>query len=126
MGTPAKTLEALLQNATISDHEEILKACNAALKLSKNDVKLQNTKFVALLKLDRYDEALRILEESGDELKQNVKPGKAYALYRSGRLEEAKDSANSIVDDRGAAHVEAQAVRISIRDQHGGLVLIPL
>lgn len=116
MGTPAKTLEALLREPTINDHEEILKICNAALKLSKGDLQLQNTKFVALLKLDRYDDALRILEENGDKLKKQAEVGRAYALYRTGRLEEATNIAKGILNDQGATHVEAQAVRISAQD----------
>ena len=110
MATPAKTLSALLQRTTIDDHEEVLKACNASLKLSRGDLELQHVKFVALLKLDRYDDALRVLEEGGDRLKSKVPTERAYALYKIGDLEEAKSLAKSISNERGARHVEAQAV----------------
>ncbi|KAK4694196.1 signal recognition particle subunit SRP72, partial [Lecanoromycetidae sp. Uapishka_2] len=109
MSTPAKTLASLLQRPTIDDHEEVLRACNASLKASKNDLDTQHIKFVALLKLDRDEDALRVLEESGDRLKQRVGIERAYALYKIGELEEAKDTAKVIADDRGARHVEAQA-----------------
>jgi len=106
----AKTLHALLELTTIDDHEEVLKTCNAALKQSKNDINLLHIRFVALLKLDRYDDALRVLEESGDKLKQKAKVERAYALYKLGELDEAKSIAKSVANDRGARHVEAQAV----------------
>lgn len=65
---------------------------------------------MALLKLDRYDDALRVLEEGGNNLKQRARFERAYALYKVGDLEQAKNIAGSIEDERGARHVEAQAV----------------
>lgn len=114
MATASHSLSALLKQTTIDDHEAILKACNISLKQSKGDLELQHTKFVALLKLDRYDDALRVLEEGGDNLKQKVRFERAYALYKVGELEQANAIAESIVNDRGARHVEAQAVCIAV------------
>ncbi len=108
----AKTLSALLQSSTIDDHGEVLQACNASLKQSRKDLGLQHVKVIALLNLDRYDDALRVLEEGGDELKKRAGVEKAYALYKVGELVEAKEIANGVAGDRGARHVEAQAVRI--------------
>lgn len=112
MTTATKPLSALLQRTTVTDHEEVLQACNASLKVSRNDFETQHIKFVALLKLDRYDDALRVLEESGDKLKERTGVERAYALYRMGELEKAKDAARGIMHGRGAKHVEAQAVCI--------------
>lgn len=123
MATPAKTLSALLQRTLINDHEEVLKACNASLQHSKGDLELQHIKFVALLKLDRYDDALRVLEEGGDRLKQRVHFERAYALYKIGEFEEAKNIAKRVPEERGARHVEAQAVCDSFPEREGGLVL---
>ncbi|KAF6224983.1 hypothetical protein HO133_010178 [Letharia lupina] len=109
MATAANTLSALLQRTSIDDHEEVLKACNASLKNSKGDLELQHVKFVALVKLDRYNDALRVLEEGGDRLKQRVPTERAYALYKIGDFEEAKIAAKRISEERGARHVEAQA-----------------
>lgn len=106
------TLSALLQRTTIIDHEEVLRACNASLKASRNDLETQHIKFIALLKLDRYDDALRVLVESGDRLIQRAGVERAYTLYKVGKLEEAKKVAKGIEDQRGARHVEAQAVCI--------------
>lgn len=110
MATPAKSLSALLQQSSIEDHDEVLKACNAALKTSKSDPELLHVRFVALLKLDRYEDALRILEEDGDKLKERAKIERAYALYKTGQLEEAKNLANGVAASRAARHIEAQAV----------------
>ena len=132
MATPAKALSALLQRPSIDDHEEVLKACNASLKQSRGDLEIQHVKFVALLKLDRYEDALRILEESGDSLKKRAAFERAYALYKVGEHSEAKDIAKGIAEDRGAQHVEAQAVRISyVQERNEGtssslLVVVPI
>ena len=111
MAIPSKSLSALLKQSSIDDHEEILKACNTALKATKNDPELLHVRLVALLKLDRYEDALQVLEESGDRLKERAKVEKAYALYRTGKLQDAKALARSVVENRGARHIEAQAVR---------------
>ncbi|KAL1969262.1 hypothetical protein VTN77DRAFT_9454 [Rasamsonia byssochlamydoides] len=104
-----QSLSTLLQRSSIEDHEEVLKSCNAALKKSKNDIQAQHVKAVALLKLDRYDDALRVLEEGGDALKKKASLEYAYALYKCGRLSEAADFAARFGSGRGAKHVEAQA-----------------
>lgn len=107
-----QSLSALLQQSSIDDHDEIIKACNATLKKSKNDLEAQHVKAVALLKQDRFDDAIRVFEEGGDVLKQRASLEWAYALYKIGKLEEAIEAAATSKRGRGARHVEAQAVRI--------------
>lgn len=104
------SLSGLLQRSTIHDHEEILQACNASLKQSKNDLDIRHVKLVAYLKQDRYDDALRVLEDSGDQLKKKASLEYAYTLYKVGELSEARKVAKDL-EGRGARHVEAQAVR---------------
>lgn len=108
----AKSLGALLEQSTIDDHEDILLASTAALKRSKTDIEAQHSRLVALLKLERWDEAAKLLDEPGSKLEQDAKLESAYTLYRCGRLDEAKRLARTIGDERGARHVEAQAVSI--------------
>jgi signal recognition particle subunit SRP72 len=103
------SLSVLLQKTTLDDHAEVLKLCNAALKKSKGDTEAQQVKAVALLKLDRYDEALHHFEESGEELKEKAPLEYAYTLYKTGKLEKAATIARSVGESRGAKHVEAQA-----------------
>jgi signal recognition particle subunit SRP72 len=105
-----QSLSQLLQRSSIEEHDEVLKACNAALKKSKTDLQAQHAKVVALLKLDRYEDSLRVLEEAGDALKSKAPIEYAYALYKCGRLSEAAEIAASSATGRGAKHVEAQAV----------------
>lgn len=107
--TGSASLSALLQKTTLDDHAEVLKLCNAALKKSKGNVEAQQVKAVALLKLDRYDEALHHFEESGEELKEKTPLEYAYTLYKTGDLDNAAKIASSVGESRGAKHVEAQA-----------------
>lgn len=108
----AQSLSSLLQRATIDDHEEVLKSCNEALKKSKNDQTAQHIKAIALLKLDRFDDALRVFEGAGDALKKAAAVEYAYALYKCGKLDEALDVITTCGAGRGAQHLEAQVVRM--------------
>ncbi|KAL8696942.1 MAG: hypothetical protein Q9201_007399 [Fulgogasparrea decipioides] len=108
MAGGAQSLSKLLERATINDHEEILKLCNTSLKQSKNLGTL-HAKLVALLNLERYEDALRVLEDGGEELKNGAELENAYTLYRNGQFSEARKVAKGIKDDRGARHMEAQA-----------------
>lgn len=106
----AQSLSSLLQRASIDDHEEVLQSCNAALAKSKSDLNTQHIKVIALLKLDRYEDALRVLEDGGDALKKRAGLEHAYALYKSARLEEAIAAVTQTSASRGASHLEAQVV----------------
>ncbi|OAL35352.1 hypothetical protein AYO20_05403 [Fonsecaea nubica] len=102
------TLSSLLKQSTLEDHEQILAECNKALKSSKDsEPETQHVKVVALLKLDRYEDAVKFIEDTPG-LKRKVELEYAYALYKTGRLKEAADLA-AAVKGRGAQHVEAQA-----------------
>ena len=108
MATTTPLLTALLKKATIDDHNEILKASNAALKKNKSDTEAQHSKVVALLNLEEYDDAVKFVDECGHSLKSKAALEHAYALYKTGKLREAADLAQTI-EDRGARHLEAQA-----------------
>ena len=107
------SLSSLLGQSSITDDNEVLQAANAALNKSGKGVDAQHVKVVALLKLDRFDDALRTLEHGGAQLKERARLEHAYALYKSGKPEEAAKIAHSVsggdLDDRGMRHVEAQA-----------------
>lgn len=104
------TLTSLLRSTTITDHEGVLKAANAVLKTSKNDPDASYTRVVALIKLDRFDDALRALSDGGDRLAARCVLEKAYALYKIGQLEEAEKllQGPSTAGARGLRHVAAQ------------------
>lgn len=111
--TSLLSLSALLGQSTITDHEQVLEAANVALNKSGKDIEAQHVKVVALLKLDRFDEALKTLDHGGDQLKEKARLEWAYALYKAGRPDRAAEVAKSVaggdVSDRGMRHVEAQA-----------------
>ncbi|KAK5012110.1 Signal recognition particle subunit SRP72, partial [Cryomyces antarcticus] len=109
ISSAAQSLSALLRQTHLDDHEEVLKAANAALKKSKSDLEAQHVKVVALLKLDRFDDALRVLEEGGQQLKERAQLEHAYALYKAGNSAEAVEIVGAVDRSRGMLHVEAQA-----------------
>ncbi|KAI0881182.1 uncharacterized protein GGS22DRAFT_173557 [Annulohypoxylon maeteangense] len=112
MANPAAALTSLLRASTIQDHDEILKAANAAIKSSKQDINAQRTRIVALLKLDRFDDALRAIAEGGDGLEKECRFEKSYALYKLGQLEDAGKSLDiapsSSKSSRASRHLAAQ------------------
>jgi signal recognition particle subunit SRP72 len=106
---PVATLNSLLRSASIVDHDEVLKAANAAIKENKADFSSHHARLIALLKLDRFDDALRALDEGGDKLSSACALEKAYALYKTGKLDEATQLLKSSGrNDRSFRHVAAQ------------------
>ena len=61
---PSAALSALLRSSSIEDHDEILKAANASIKAKKGDVTSHHTRVVALLHLDRFEDALRAIDDA--------------------------------------------------------------
>lgn len=104
-------LSSLLGQTSITDHDEVLKAANVTLSKSKNDIEAQHVKVVALLKLDRFDDAVHVVENGGDQLKERARLEWAYALYKAGKPDQAAKAAHedANVSGRGMRHVEAQA-----------------
>lgn len=106
---PAAALSSLLRGSSIDDHEEVLKAANLAIKAGKNDVLARHTKLVALLKLDRFDDAVRFIAESGSALESKCILEKAYALYKAGELKEATATLKEAgLAERSLQHIAAQ------------------
>lgn len=106
----AQSLSSLLQRTTIDDHEEVLQFCNDVLAKSKSDLHAQHIKAVALLKLDRYEDSLRVIEAGGDALKKRAGLEYGYALYKCGKLDEAIEAVTQSGAGRGVSHLEAQVV----------------
>nr|POE59297.1 signal recognition particle subunit srp72 [Quercus suber] len=108
MSSSIPSITTLLKQSNIDDHEEVLRAANSTLKQSKNDLEAQHVKIIALLKLERYDDAIHTFDTAGDQLKDKARLEYAYALYRSGKPDQAIEVAR-IGSGRGFQHVEAQA-----------------
>jgi len=119
MGDSAVTaLNSLLRGASVEDHDEALDLATAALRTAKGRgadlATAHRTRVVALLNLDRFDDALRAIAEGGDALAKTCVFEKAYALYKTGDLEAAEavlrdaDAGGSGRAQRGLKHVAAQ------------------
>ncbi|KAH6654947.1 hypothetical protein BKA67DRAFT_533896 [Truncatella angustata] len=109
MSDPAAALTSLLRAASIQDHEEVLKAANAAIKADKSNTQAHHTRVVALLKLDRFHDALRALTDGGHELEKECSLEKAYALYKTGSLPDAQHVVESIQPlTRASRHLAGQ------------------
>ena len=116
MSTPSQDLTTLLSQIYLTSHEEFLNAANVALKRSKSDLTSQLTFVVALLNLDRFDDALRAFNEGCNWLKEVAPLEYAYTLYKAGEFEMAAAIANrSGQTDRGMLHLAAQIVRVAFR-----------
>lgn len=110
----AKSLSALLAQATIEDHNEILRVANVEIKKNKNDIDAQHAKAIALLHLDQFEDALKVFEDV-KELQQKAQFEYAYTLYKTGNAVKAVQIAQSSgakTTDRKTQHILAQAVCI--------------
>ncbi|KAK3696918.1 Signal recognition particle subunit SRP72 [Vermiconidia calcicola] len=104
MSSSVPSLANLLKQTDIEDHEEVLEAADATLKQSKGDLDTQHVRVIALLKLDRYEDAVKALESGGAKLKDRARLEHSYALYKAEAAEIAREGS-----ERGFQHVEAQA-----------------
>jgi signal recognition particle subunit SRP72 len=105
----APDLATLLRKTHLDSHDELLKAANATLKKSKNDITAQHVRAIALLKQDRYEDAVRAFEEAGDTLKEKAALAYAYGLYKAGELKKSEEVATRAGSgERGVSHVLAQ------------------
>lgn len=124
----ASKLTTLLARSSIEDHSEALAAADAALAADPKSLPAQHTKVIALLRLERYDDALRVIAAGGDTLTRQCVLGQSYALYKTGALHEASEllskyasgdsDSDSNDNDRALRHVAAQvAYRIEHFDE---------
>jgi signal recognition particle subunit SRP72 len=99
------SLTSLLKNTSLDDHESILEAVTGR---DTSDIEAQHVKVVALLKLDRFQDALKVFEGTDDTLKTQAQLEWAYTLYKNGRLAEAEEVAARDNKRRSLKHVLAQ------------------
>lgn len=109
MAASSKSLSTLLAQTSLDDHDEFLKAANAAIKKSRADLDAHHAKAVALLKLDRYEDAVKVFEDI-PQLQEKAQFEYAYALYKSGNAGKAVEVARADDSTRAMKHVLAQAV----------------
>ena len=116
MADPAlAALNSLLRRASVEDHDEALRLADAAITAARGAnnagsaelASAQHTRVVALLKLDRFDDALRALAEGGAPLETRCLLEKAYALYKVGELEQADMLLRKAPRDGSPQHARA-------------------
>ncbi|KAI1266738.1 hypothetical protein F5Y18DRAFT_425990 [Xylariaceae sp. FL1019] len=107
MADPAASLAALLHKASVPDHDEVVKLANAAIRANKGNLDAHQARVVALLKLDRFADALRAIADAGSPLESRCQLEKTYALYKAGQLEEAQKTASSS-SSRAFRHLAGQ------------------
>lgn len=118
-------VNSLLRSSSIEDHEEALRLADAAIKSSRpsgDDLTAHHTKVVSLLKLDRFDDALRAIAAAGTRLEDQCLLEKAYALYKTGKLSEAEVVLEKAQESRGARHVAAQVAYRAEKFDHAAAI----
>ncbi|KAF2112646.1 hypothetical protein BDV96DRAFT_614109 [Lophiotrema nucula] len=108
MAASAKSLSSLLAQASLDDHDDILKAANAAIKKSKTDLDAHHAKVVALLKLERYEDAAKLFEDT-PKLQEQARLEYGYALYKTGDAGKAAEVVEDHANTRGMKHLLGQA-----------------
>ncbi|TPX15134.1 uncharacterized protein E0L32_004692 [Thyridium curvatum] len=112
MAAAVASLHSLLGRSSVDDHDEALRVADAALSAARADEDIataRHAKAVALLKLDRFDDALRVLADHPDQGDFCLLE-RAYALYKTGQLGEARALCRRAAESsRGLRHVAAQA-----------------
>ncbi|KAJ3298444.1 Signal recognition particle core component [Borealophlyctis nickersoniae] len=75
------------------EYDNIVKICDKISRTVKNDPDVLHSKVVALIRLERYTDALTVLEASNlpVEVREDHQFEKAYCLYRANRLSESLD-----------------------------------
>lgn len=104
----SNSLTSLLKKSSLDDHDALLKAAEDVLKSSSSDSQAQQVKAIALLKLERYDDALKYFEQNSG-VQDGLPEAYAYTLYKKNRFEEAVKVASAATDSRCAQHIALQA-----------------
>lgn len=89
----AGQLSGLLKGASLEDHQERLDRADATLRSHPGDLAAAHTKVVALLNLDRFDDAVKAIDAGGPQLQRRCALERAYGLYKAGRLDDAAKAA---------------------------------
>jgi len=94
-GSPAESLAQRLSRmslaASAQDFSQVLHLANEALKSSPPNPQLMRDKVVALIKLDKYKDALSFLDESTTFLSaKDTALERGYCLYKLGKTDEAQ------------------------------------
>ncbi|KAJ3088934.1 Signal recognition particle core component [Quaeritorhiza haematococci] len=73
------------------EDDKVIKVCERVLKTSPQDIDAYHVKIVGSIKLENYDQALKLIEAAPDPLPEELIYERAYCLYRLNRLSESLD-----------------------------------
>jgi predicted Zn-dependent protease len=95
--------------ASSNDYDRVLDLADQLLKSSPADSRAAKEKITALIKLDRYKEALTFLAESTFLTDQETVLERGFCLYKVGKCVEAAEVLKT-ASGRAADHIRAQNV----------------
>jgi len=110
--TLANMLSQLTIAAAMDDYEKAVKVATDVLAAEPTNAHAARQKAIALIKLDKYKDALAFLDQAATFLNaQEVVLERGYCLYKLGRGEEAIHVLK-MGSGRAVQHVQAQNVRL--------------
>lgn len=118
------TMVSLLHATTIND-QHIVEVADAALKSSTPEPSALATKVVALLRLDRFADALHALAEAESDADETCRLAKCYALYKTGDSDAAYAVAR-LSPGRGYSHIAAQLAYRDEKFRHASGIYVGL
>lgn len=104
--------------ASSNDYDKVLEIADQVLKSSPLDSLAAKEKITALIKLDRYKEALAFLTESTFLKDEETLLERGFCLYKVGKCAEAEEVLKT-ASGRTADHIRAQNVAPSYSSTSG-------
>ena len=96
-----------------NDYDKVLDLAGQVLKSSPTDSRAAKEKITALIKLDRYKDALTFITESKFLNDKEIVLESAFCLYKTGKCAEAEELLKT-ASGRAADHIRAQNVSLLI------------
>ncbi|KAK9465071.1 hypothetical protein V1512DRAFT_266925 [Lipomyces arxii] len=102
-------LDKLTVHAQNDEHTYVLDLANKMLRQDSTDFEAKKAKIIALIKLDRYSEALSVFD--GDSLSPSeLALERAYCLYRLGKTDDANELIDSAQRNEGVTEFQARGL----------------
>ncbi len=108
----------LLKNLEFSskneEHLEVLDNSSKILRVTPDHEEALRKKVIALINLDKYDEAFKTINEFPKNVDLFLSLEKAYVLYKLHKHDDLKELISKIPSHRGLDHILAQDVSSSL------------
>ena len=119
-GSLSQLFSRMTLAASSSDFARVLELANEALATSPTNLRAAKQKVVALIKLDRYKDALAFLDESAFLEPKDIALERGFCLYKMGKGHEAQRALEH-GSGRAVQHVIAQNV-LSVLNVHSQML----